>query len=147
MGTLPRRAMPEEFEVLEHTADLGFRAYGNSLAELFANCALALSAIAFELAAVQPLHACPLRAEGADRESLLVNWLSEVLFRLDADRLAFCRFEVHSLTDTGVEGTGWGEPRQPGKPPARVVVKGVTYHQLRLLEHDGKWMAEVFLDI
>ena len=38
------------FELLEHTADIGFRMYGGALEELFANCAHALSSIIFDTA-------------------------------------------------------------------------------------------------
>ena len=42
------------FEILEHTADIGFRARGRSLAELFETSALALVSIALETGDVSP---------------------------------------------------------------------------------------------
>ena len=80
------------FEVLEHTADIGFRAQASSLAGLFESAAEALAGIAMETSNILPREAYPLAAEADSTEALLVNWLSEVLFYIDAKHLAMCRF-------------------------------------------------------
>ena len=41
------------FEILEHTADIGFRAWGPTAAKMFENAALALESIAFEMDGVE----------------------------------------------------------------------------------------------
>ena len=137
----------ERFEILEHAADVGFRAFGPSLAELFANAGLALESIAMDIDAVEPRQEYPLSAEGEDRESLLINWLNEIVYYMDGRRVVMCRFEITEITGTSVRGAGWGEPRDRRRHPVRIVVKAATYHQLRIAEEDGRWVAEVFLDI
>jgi SHS2 domain-containing protein len=134
------------FEVLEHTADIGFRAWGSTFEELLANAALALVAIAMEVESVQAGEPYPIAAKGEDRESLLVNWLNEVLYYVDGRRIAFCRFDVRPCGEWQASGIGWGEPRTDAHP-AKLIVKGVTYHQLSI-EHDARgWQCMVFLDI
>ncbi len=135
------------FEILEHTADIGFRARGRTLAELFETSALALVSIAIETDDVSPRAEYPLAASGHDRESLLVNWLSEVLYAIDGARFALRRCRVAEISETRVSGTGAGEPRDPARHRAKLVVKGVTYHQLRIVESPDGWSADVFLDI
>lgn len=135
------------FEILEHTADIGFRARGSTLAELFQSAAEALVSIAIEVDEVSPKQPYPLAAAGEDLESLLVNWLSEVLFWLDGRHIAMRRFEVRELTPRRVTGHALGEPRNPERHRAKLVVKGVTYHQLRVWEDEHGWWAEVYLDI
>ena len=135
------------FEILEHTADIGFRAWGRSREEMFENAALALESVAVDVAEVEPLTPYPIAASGEDEESLLVNWLSEVLFYLDGRRIAMRRFRVEQLTASEVAGQGWGEPRDAERPRSKLVVKGVTYHQLRITRTGGGWSAEVYLDI
>jgi SHS2 domain-containing protein len=135
------------FEILEHTADIGFRARGRNLAELFQCSALALTAIATELDGVEERETYALEASGADLESLLVNWLSEALFLLDGRCIVMRRFKVRELTAERVSGQGFGEPRDQARHRPKVVVKGVTYHQLRVVQEKGGWCAEVFLDI
>ena len=138
------------FEILEHTADIGFRARGRSLAELFENAAQALLEIANETVDVAPRQEYPLAASGADRESLLVNWLSEVLYFVDSKQVAFhhCRIdEMTEMRETTVAGAGLGEQHDPARHRARLVVKGVTYHQLSIEQNAEGWCAEVYLDV
>ena len=139
--------MPDAFEILEHTADIGFRAWGDTREHMFENAALALESVAIELDSVEPKRPFPIAAAGEDEESLLVNWLSEVLYYLDGRRVAMSRFQVDYLDAHWVSGKAFGEPRDPVRHPAKVIVKGVTYHQLKIAEEGGRWRADVYLDI
>jgi len=135
------------FEILEHTADIGFRARAQTLAALFEEAAAALVSVAFELEGVAPRLVYPIAATGEDRESLLVNWLNEVLYWMDGRRIVMRRFQVGQLTETSVAGQGWGEPQDAGRHQARLIVKGVTYHQLKVEQDSEGWYAEVYLDV
>jgi SHS2 domain-containing protein len=135
------------FEILEHTADIGFRAWGPTREELFANAALALESVAIEIENVEARDVYPIAAAGDDDESLLVNWLSEVLYYLDGRRVVMRRFEIAQLEPFQVRGRAWGESRDPERHPAKLVVKGVTYHQLKITQDQTGWSAEVYLDI
>jgi len=135
------------FEILEHTADIGFRARGRTREEMFENAALALESVALHIEGVEPKIPYPIAAAGEDDESLLVNWLNEVLFYLDGRQVAMCRFRVEQLAPYRVVGQGWGEPRDSERHPAKLVVKGVTYHQLKISRTGEGWFAEVYLDI
>lgn len=135
------------FEVLEHTADIGFRAWGNTLEELFTAAAEALVAMAIEIDTVEPRETYFLQAVGDNREELFVNWLNEVLYYLDGRRLAMRTFSVEQLTNTSVRGTARGEPLDPRRHPPKLVIKGVTYHQLRIEKSEKGWECDVYLDI
>jgi SHS2 domain-containing protein len=135
------------FEILEHTADIGFRARGRTKAEMFASAALALESIAVEIDGARAEAVYPLAVTGEDDESLLVNWLSEVLYYLDGRRVVIERFEIDEISSTFVRGQGWGEQRDPARHPPKLVVKGVTYHQLKIAKDAEGWVAEVYLDI
>ena len=135
------------FEILEHTADIGFRARGSTRSDMYIAAALALESIALELDGVQPAQVYPLAVTGADDESLLVNWLSEVLYHVDGLRVAMSRFQIDGLSATSLRGQGWGEPLDRARHRAKLVVKGVTYHQLRIFKDKEGWCAEVYLDV
>lgn len=134
------------FEVLEHTADIGFRAWGATFDALLANASCALVAIAVELEEIEPRQPYPITARGEDRESLLVNWLNEVLYYLDGRQIALSRFDIRQRGEWEASGVGWGEPRSLAHH-AKLIVKGVTYHQLRIAQEHGRWCCEVYLDI
>jgi SHS2 domain-containing protein len=138
---------PPPFEILEHTADIGVRARGPSLAALFENAAAGLLEVAYDPQAVGARDSRPLAAEAADRESLLLNWLQEVLWLVDGEGWLPRRVEVHQISETRVTGTAHGEPRDPARHAMRVIVKAVTYHLLSIREERGTWVAEVYLDI
>lgn len=135
------------FEVLEHTADIGFRVRAATLGELFARAAEAVVWLAFEAEGIEERESCELAATGWDWESLMVNWLSEVLFQLDARRLLLKRFEVTRIGPEAVAGRGYGEPWNPERHHAKLVIKGVTYHQLAVEQRPEGWYAQVILDI
>jgi SHS2 domain-containing protein len=135
------------YEILEHAADVGFRARAGSVQELFANAAEALVGIAIETESIEEREVYPLEAQGESFEALLVNWLSEALYYLDGRRLAMRRFRVTELTPGLIRGEASGEPRDVSRQPAKLVVKGVTWHQLRIAQDGAGWFCEVYLDV
>jgi protein archease len=136
-----------EFELLEHPADIGFRARGATVDELFANCARALVFIILDSSQIRPAQSVLLSADGSDYESLLVNWLNEVLYYVDGKRIALDTFEISQLNDTRIECIATGEARDLQKHPPRLVVKAVTYHQLKVQHTESRWIAEVYVDV
>ena len=135
------------FDLLEHPADIGFRARGATLEELFANSAHALLSIILDPSDIRPIQSISIPGTGADRESLLVNWLNEVLYYVDGRRMALGAFDVVHVDETRVECIARGEPRDRDRHPSRLGVKAVTYHQLKVAPIEGGWIAEVFVDI
>jgi len=134
------------FEVLEHTADIGFRASGATFEQMLESASQALVATILEIESVQEAEPYPIAAKGEDRESLLVNWLNEVLYYVDGQQIAFRRFDVKACGEWHASGVGWGEPRTVAHP-AKLIVKGVTYHQLSVVADERGWQCTVFLDI
>jgi len=135
------------FEYLDHPADIGFRAYGRSLPGLFANCAHALVSLILDASHIDPLEQIVITDEGIDQESLLVNFLNEVLYYIDGKRLALGQFTVLALDENYINCIAQGEPRDRERHPGKLVVKAVTYHQLRVARQGDHYIAEVYVDI
>lgn len=134
------------YEILEHTADIGLRAWAPSFEEMMAEAGVGLVSIALDVTSISAREQFPITAKGEDRESLLVNWLSEVLYYTDGKQLALSRFELQPSDGFSAAGIAWGEPRRPHHA-AKLIVKGVTYHQLKVIHRPDCWMCEVYLDI
>lgn len=134
------------FEVLEHTADIGLRAWAPTFEEMIAEASAGMISIAFESRTIETRQSYPIAAKGDDRESLLVNWLNEVLYYTDGKQIVLGRFDVKKSDGFNASGTAWGEPRS-AKHQAKLIVKGVTYHQLKVIHRPDCWMCEVYLDI
>ena len=135
------------YEHFEHTADLGLRVRAADLNTLFAEAAEALSAaIVEDVASIEPRDPLSVRIAGTDRAYLLFDWLRELLYRFDAERRLFRRFEVR-VNDNGLEATAWGEPYGADRHPLSHEVTAITYHGLRVDREGDGWLAEVIVDI
>lgn len=139
--------MPRRFEILEHPADMGFRAYGATLGELFASASLALISIAGDLEAIEERERREVEATGEDTDSLLYAWLAEIVAVADADRLVLRRVEVTSHGEGRVTGTLYGELYNHERHRAGTAIKAVTYHKFSVKHSGNGWIAEVFLDL
>jgi len=135
------------FEVLEHTADAGIVAYAGSLEELFANAAAGMFSLMADLDSVHPAEQRDIAIEARDRETLLVRWLTELLYYLDAEEMLFCRFEVEEATETRLRARAFGERIDPGRHRLHFGVKAVTRHMLEVTPEDGGYRARVLFDI
>lgn len=138
--------MPD-FEILEHTADIGIRVHGDTVAALFAAAALSLQSVSLHASSIDSIELFEVSVTGEDREALLVNWLNEIIYLLDGKRVAIGRIHVKSLTDFEVIAAVWVEPLNLERHHVQLVVKAATYHQLKIFEHENGWTAEIFLDI
>jgi len=139
--------MPAQWEHFPHPADAGVRGWGATPAEAFAQCALALTALITDPAAVAPRTAVAFACAAADDEALLVDWLSALICAMSARRMLFSRFAV-DIRDHRLTATAWGEPVEPARHQPAVEVKGATYCDLRVRRlDDGRWLAQCVVDV
>jgi protein archease len=137
----------ENFRILEHTADIGFEAFGKSREEVFVNAGRALQSLMVDLHSIVPCEKIEIQVTGADAASLLVNWLSEILYRIDAEGRLFHDFSIDSLSDRSLSAASRGEPFDRARHRMNLQVKAITYHQLALVETPDGWRAQVYVDI
>lgn len=137
----------QSFRILEHTADVGFEAWGATREEVFANAARALINLIVDLEAVNPREQVAVQIQGSDPASVLVNWLSELLYLHDADAWLFREFEIQDLQDDSLSALARGEKFDRSRHQAKLMVKAITYHQLVLEESPQGWRAQVYVDI
>jgi SHS2 domain-containing protein len=135
------------YEVFEHTADLGLRVRAATKEELFVEAARGLFAmIVADLDTVQPVHTHTIAVSGEDLSFLLFDWLNELLYAFEAERLLLSRFDVQ-IDGDNLRATCWGEPMDPERHEMEHEVKAITYHQLRVEQTLDGWLAEVIVDI
>lgn len=146
-GACAREKYMEAFRVLEHTADIGFEAFGATREEVYANAGWALQNIMVDLNSIVPRDEIKIQVEGADAASLLVNWLSEILYRIDADGRLFHDFKVLELGDRSLTAIAHGESFDRARHQVKLQVKAITYHQLALKKTADGWRAQVYVDI
>ncbi len=119
------------YERLEHTADIMVRCTGDTLEECFASAAYALSDQMIDASLVEERVSFDIDVSGDTLEDRLFAYLSEVLFIMDAETAALCRFTV-SFDGDRVIGKAFGEPLDLKKHHPKTGIKAVTYHQMRI---------------
>ena len=138
--------MEKDFELIDHTADVGIRAYGADLKEAFANAARGLFSLITELDSVEEVLHRDIEVNAPDIESLLVEWLNELIFIFDVENILFKRFDIITLSDTQLKARSYGEKVDKSKHQIKMGVKAATYHMPKVEKNDG-YRAEVLLDI
>jgi SHS2 domain-containing protein len=139
--------VPLPFEIIEHPADVGFIAHGQSLEELFANAALALCSLACDVSGIEERERREIEVTGSDHESLLFAWLAEILAISDAEQIFFRRAQVSELAERKIRGAVFGERFDAARHRAGTYIKAVTFHQMRVERVPGGWRAQVYLDV
>ena len=135
------------YEIFEHTADLGLRMKAADLNSLFAEAGRALfSVIVANLDDVQPRHQVRFRIEGSELDYLLLDWLTELLFTFDSQRLLLNDFGVR-IDQDGLDGLARGEMIDASRHKLEHEVKAITYHNLSVVRTDDGWESEVIVDI
>jgi SHS2 domain-containing protein len=139
--------MKKAFEITDHTADVGIIAYGTDIEELFRNAALALFSLITEPKTIEDRLHFKLKVSSADIDTLLVEWLNELIYLFDAQHLLFNRCDIESLADNELNAICHGEGFDPMKHKIRRGIKAATYHMLRLDKNNGGYKAQIILDI
>ncbi|MEA1924899.1 MAG: archease [Candidatus Altiarchaeota archaeon] len=139
----------KEFEFLEHTADLKFRSYGNSLSECFINCARAFTHSIADLDSIEKKEKREFTVGGDDLDLLLHDFLSELLFLFETEHLLFSEYNIKVGEDEGfiLQASVWGEEYDPGRHLLKTEIKAITLHDLYVKKVEGKWIAQVLCDI
>lgn len=141
-----RKNLPK-FEYIDHTADVGIKIYGTSLAELFSNAALGLFDIIANLNKVNPNTERSIEIEATDREDLLVSWLSELNYLFFTERVIYKEFQIENIGDTSLSARVHGEKVDYDRHEIYTEVKAVTYHHLYVKERPPGWEAQVIFDL
>ncbi|MDD5094825.1 MAG: archease [Dehalococcoidia bacterium] len=135
------------FEIIDHTADIGIIAYGQSVEEVFLNAAYGMFSLVADLDKVREKSSREIVAEAPDQEELLVTWLNELLYLFDAEGLIFSKFEIVNLRQDYLEAVAHGEKIDPSRHNLQSQVKAATYYLLKLEHHKDGFKAQVILDI
>ena len=136
----------KDFQVIEHTADVGIVAHGKDLRETFINAARGLFSIMVDSQEIAEETCRRVETTAPDREALLVEWLNELIYLFDVDYLIFKTFNIVELTDTCLKADCYGQKVVPGLHRIKMGVKATTYHMLKIEEGNG-FRAQVLFDI
>lgn len=111
---------------------MGLIAYGQTLAEAFANAAYGLFSIIAELKTVKEIESRQLELNEEDSEALLFEWLNSLIYLFDVEMLLFKSFDIRDFDGHGLKATCHGEKYDPSRHQLKTGVKAATYHMLKV---------------
>jgi SHS2 domain-containing protein len=136
--------MTKKIEFLEHTADVKFQAWGKTLEELFSNCAIAVSKTLCK-GLIKRKKTYKIKAYGQDNESLLYNFLEELLYLFDTEHFIAGRVTEIKITGNKLTAKIAGDSSE--KYEIKNYIKSPTYNDMFIKKENGRWICQVVLDV
>ncbi|GMR11569.1 MAG: archease [Anaerolineae bacterium] len=131
------------YEEIEHTADWALKVWGRDLPALFANAALGMMELAGVRTGDDRGLARQIEIQAIDTESLLVDWLHELLLALELEHMAFSEMELEITDGRTLAGTLRAVPIVKLEKP----IKAVTYNELQIQESPEGLKATIVFDV
>jgi SHS2 domain-containing protein len=130
------------YEERTHTADWALRVWADDLPGLFGEAARGMNALSGAQLGDGPPIRRSLTLQAPDPESLLVAFLSELVYYAEQENLGFDRFEIH-IQGAGLQAKLEGAAlRSLSK-----AVKAVTYNDLHIRQAGGRFETEIVFDV
>jgi SHS2 domain-containing protein len=130
------------FEEIHHTADRAIRVWAKDLPTFFSEAALGLLAISGIVLAETPIEKKKIQIHSPDPESMLVAFLSELIYCAEQENLAFDKIIVDITGDQLFAS-------MTGAPIKEIIknIKAVTFHSLKITRSISRVEAEIVFDV
>lgn len=133
------------YRLIEHTADTGLIAYGNTLKEAYENAGIGLFSIITDLKKLREAESRTIELNENDADSLLFEWMNSLIYLFDVDKLLFKRFDIIGLDESHLKAICHGERYDPSRHILNTSVKSATYHMLKVDKDKNR--VQVIFDI
>ena len=130
---------------LPHTADIKVRIDSPTLETLFSEAAGTLMEVLYGDERSEGITR-NITVESLDNESLLTDFLSEILFVSEVDGLVFSTAEVH-IEGTHLSAVLSGEGFNPEKHSGGTEIKGISYTGMSIMQHANGYMVDIVFDV
>ena len=140
----------DDFEWLDHTADIGIRVCGKNAVELLSKAATGMFAVmASPLDDHSPFQDPPqlysLDIQSSDANALMLDWLNELLSLSDVHRVIFTEFKFKELKPNSLKADVRGVSRSQFTMERDI--KAVTAHGLAVREVGKLLVVEIIFDV
>ncbi len=137
--------MRMSFEEISHTADVKIRVYAPTLEALFSETFKALMQVMYGTNRARGILR-EIRIESSDVESLLADFLSDVLFVSEVESLVFSDACI-SIDGLRLTAELTGEPFDPLRHSGGSEVKGISYSGLAITHEVNGYMLDIIFDV
>jgi SHS2 domain-containing protein len=135
------------FEFISHTADVAVLIRGRDLAHLWRNAALAFYCVTLGSQPAGASHCRTIEIDSVDDDTLLVDWLNELIYLLYVEHLAFSQFRFDELGNGRLRGECCGARLDSSGSHVSREVKAATYHMTHVIQMEDGLSARVVFDV
>jgi SHS2 domain-containing protein len=128
---------------IEHTADLALHVWGQDLVDLFTTAARGMFALVALPTDETVLAVRRVELRAPDVETLLVDWLNELLYLHEVEDIVVVESAFERLTRSRLEA----EVRGAAVGERRAHIKAVTFHNLAVTSGPEGYEAELVFDV
>src|SRR5574340_42982 len=132
----------KQFEIIDISGDVGIKAFGGSMEEVFKNSALGMYSLITNLEGVKADKNISIAVEGNSLEGLLVSWLNELIFQFDAYGFIGKKIEITALSSQPsafIKASVSGEEFDTERHERKLLLKAATYHRLKVEKVRDVW--------
>lgn len=133
------------FEEIPHTADIKMRVRAPTLESLFSETFKALMQVLYGKNRTGGVIR-DIRVESTDNESLITDFLSEVLFMSEVENLVFADARIN-INGSILTAQLTGEQFDPLRHSGGSEVKGISYSGLAIMHDKNGYMLEIIFDV
>jgi len=136
------RSTPKPFEEVEHMADAALKVYGRDWGELLVNAADGMFSLMADWQESPPSRQHQISLQATDRETLLVDWLSELLYLHEMESVVYTSFEILEASPSALQAVVKGTDRWK----AQTAIKAVTFNNLHVERTPQGYTATIVFD-
>jgi SHS2 domain-containing protein len=138
----------KDYEIIDHTADIGVRVKGDNLEDLFIKTAAAMfDVMVTSKPNLIPSINVPIEVKANSTDELLVKWLQELLYIFDTRHLVLSKFFIDDISENSLAGGALGLKFDKTRHEFKRQIKAVTYHMISVEKQRDGWHAQVIFDI
>ena len=142
----------DDFELVEHTADIGLKIYGKDKRELFINAArgmfFLITGSVVSSVRDKPKKYFTVESSASNLEDLIISWLNDILYIYDTEFVIFDEYTINSMTEKKIRARIRAIRMEDSPYQIIKEIKAVTYHNLHVYQNkDGRWEANIVFDI
>ncbi len=131
------------YEEIEHTADWALKVKGADLPTLFSNAALGMMELAGVRTGEDAGQERLIELQAFDSETLLVDWLHELVVALEMEQMAFREIKLEITGGRKLVGTVRAVPLASMDKP----IKAVTFNELHIQESPEGLETTIVFDV
>lgn len=135
--------MDKDYKILDHPSDVRVQAFGKTKEELFLHSLEGMNEILKLKILDKKLENREIKVKSVDANALLVDFLSEVLYRIQTNKEVYNEIKFTKFSDTELEAELIGNKVESFGED----IKAVTYHNLKIEQKNGLFETIILFDI